>query len=141
MKPLERIFFIACVREQTRVINSGDREFSVRIIGKIFSRLGFSYKQLMRYVQKWKDKGFYDYGAALDLGWFEFEELVGEYKTIYDEIRYSGYDYWRKDEFSQYIVKETNRKTITNFAMRMKYEIGEDDEFYWTYNSDAEMEE
>lgn len=65
----------------------------------------------------------------------EIEKLVGEYKTIYDEIRQSGYDYWREDEFSRYIVKETNRKTITNFAMRMKYDIGEDNEFYWIPNN------
>ena len=39
MKPLERIFFIACVNEQRRVISLDKREFSIRVIGNIFSRL------------------------------------------------------------------------------------------------------
>lgn len=130
MKPLERIFFIACVNEQRRVSDLSQREFSVRIIGNIFSRLGFSYKQLMYYVEKWSNRGFYDYGVTLDLGWFDFEKLNGEYKAIYDKIKQSGFDRWRKDEFSQYIVKQTHLGRITNYAMRNLYDIGEDNKFY-----------
>lgn len=84
MKPLEEIFFRACVNEQKRKLPSSNRELSIRTIGNIFERLGFSYKQLMYYVSKWSDKGFYDYGVTLDLGWFEFDKLTGEYKQIYD---------------------------------------------------------
>lgn len=130
MKPLERIFFMACVNEQRCVSDLSQREFSIRVIGNIFSRLGFSYKQLIYYVEKWAGRGFYNYGVTLDLGWFEFEHLSGEYKEIYEEIKQKPVSHWRDDEFSQYIVKETNRKRITNYAMRAKYGIGEDNEFY-----------
>lgn len=67
MKPLEEIFFRACVNEQKRKLHSSDRELSIRTIWNIFERLGFSYKQLMYYVEKWSDKGFYNYGVSLDL--------------------------------------------------------------------------
>lgn len=60
MKPLEEIFFRACVNEQKRKLPSSNRELSIRTIGNIFERLGFSYKQLMYYVRKWCDKGFYE---------------------------------------------------------------------------------
>ena len=82
MKALEEIFFRACVNEQKRKLPSSNRELSIRTIGNIFERLGFSYKQLMYYVRKWSDRGFYDYGVTLDLGWFEFDKLTGEYKQI-----------------------------------------------------------
>lgn len=86
MKPLEEIFFRACVNEQKRKLRSSDRELSVRTIGNIFERLGFSYKQLMYYVRKWSDRGFYDYGTTLDLGWFEFDKLKTDKNgsVIYD---------------------------------------------------------
>ena len=129
MKPLERIFFMACVNEQKRVLDISKREFSVRNIGNIFERFGFSYKQLMYYVQKWSNNGFYDYGTTLDLGWFDFEKLNGEYLAIYNSM--STCDNWEDGEFAQYIVKETHRhKSITNFAMRHLYGIGVDNEFY-----------
>lgn len=102
MKPLEEIFFRACLNEQIRKFHTKDREFSVRAIGNIFERLGFSYKQLMYYVKKWSDKGFYDYGVSLDLGWFEFNKLTGEYKQIYEEM--PNIDGWKDGEFAKYIV-------------------------------------
>lgn len=89
MKPLEEIFFRACVNEQKRKLHSSNRELSIRTIGNIFERLGFSYKQLMYYVRKWSDRGFYDYGVILDFGWFEFDKLTGEYKRIYDSMKLS----------------------------------------------------
>ena len=105
MKPLEEIFFRACVNEQKRKLKVNDREFSIRVIGNIFERLGFSYKQLMYYVQKWSDKGFYDYGVSLDLGWFEFDKLDGEYQRIYEKI--SSADDWKDEELAIYILKAT----------------------------------
>lgn len=129
MKPLERIFFMACVHEQQRKYLLADREFSVREIAKIFERLGFPYKQLMYYVQKWSDRGFYDYGVALDLGWFYLDKLTGEYLVIYNSMPYS--ENWGDGEFAKYIVQATHKnKSITNFAMRCRYRIGEDDKFY-----------
>lgn len=56
MKPLEEIFFRACVNEQKRKLHLSDRELRIRTIGNIFERLGFSYKQLMYYVRKWCDR-------------------------------------------------------------------------------------
>lgn len=105
MKPLEQIFFRACANEQKRVYDLGQREFSVRDICNIFDRLGFSYKQLMYYVKKWSNKGFYNYGISLDLGWFEFEKLTGEYKQIYNSMFYV--DNWREGELAEYIAKNT----------------------------------
>ena len=120
---------MACVSEQKRVSDISKREFYIRDIGNIFERLGFSYKQLMYYVQKWSNNGFYDYGTILDLGWFDFEKLNGEYLSIY--ISMTTCDSWKDGEFAQYIVKETHRnKSITNFAMRHLYNIGDDNKFY-----------
>lgn len=131
MKPLERIFFIACVNEQRRVISLDKREFSIRTIGNIFSRLGFSYKQLMYYVWKWERRGFYDCGVASDLGWFYFDKFTGEYKEIYDEIKQNGRDSWRDEEFAEYIVKATiGCRRVTNYYMRNILGIGEDGKFY-----------
>lgn len=103
MKPLEQIFFRACVNEQKRKYSLEQRELSIRDIGNIFERLGFSYKQLMYYVKKWSDKGFYNYGVSLDLGWFEFDKLTGEYKQIYNSMFYV--DNWRDGELAEYITK------------------------------------
>lgn len=135
MKPLEEIFFRACVNEQKRKLHSSNRELSIRTIGNIFERLGFSYKQLMYYVRKWCDRGFYDYGVTLDLGWFEFNKLTGEYKQIYEEM--SNVDGWRDGEFAKYIVNETFKNgRITNFALKEKLGIGKNLEFFNPYRSE-----
>ena len=127
MKPLERIFFMACVNEQRRVNELQLREFSVRMIANIFSRLGFSYKQLMYYVQKWSSRGFYDYGVTMDLGWFYFDELKGEYLDIFKSVHTR--DGWRDGELSKMLFKQANRGK-TNYAVRRDYGIGEDKKFY-----------
>ena len=93
MKPLEEIFFRDCVNEQKRTFRLSDRELDIRTIGNIFERLGFSYKQLMYYVEKWSNRGFYDYGVTLDLGLFEFDKLTGEYERIYDSM--TSTDEWK----------------------------------------------
>lgn len=135
MKPLERIFFMACVNEQKRALDISKREFSVRIIGNIFERFGFSYKQLMYYVRKWCDRGFYDYGVTLDLGWFEFGKLTGEYKQIYDSM--TSTDAWKDGELANYIVSNSfNRERITNFALREHLGIGQDKEFFNPYRKE-----
>ena len=78
MKPLERIFFQACVMQRGKM--------SVAKIIYIFCALGFSEKQLLYYVEKWNNCGFYDYGVALALGWFYSDRLTGEYKVMYENI-------------------------------------------------------
>ena len=100
------------------------------MIGNIISRLGFPYKQLMYYVEKWSNRGFYDYGVTLDLGWFYTDKLSGEYKKVYDEMRNRTIDYWGEQEFSKYIFKESNRERVTNYFIRNYYGIGEDEKFF-----------
>ena len=120
MKPLEEIFFRDCVNEQKRKLRSSDRELSIRTIGNIFERLGFSYKQLMYYVRKWCDKGFYDYGVTLDLGWFEFSKLTGEYKQVYDSM--TSTDGWKDGELAKYIVRNSfKRDRITQLDILYMY--------------------
>lgn len=130
MKALERIFFEACLHEQVTSSDLSQREFSVRVIGNIFSRLGFPYKQLMYYVEKWSNRGFYDYGVTLDLRWFYTDKLSGEYKKVYDEMRNRTIDYWGEQEFSKYIFKESSRERVTNYFIRNYYGIGEDEKFF-----------
>ena len=78
MKPLERIFFQACIMK---------RDFmSVREIINIFSDLGFPINQLWYYLSKWGNIGFYDYGVTEDLGWFEPDKFTAEYKVMYEKI-------------------------------------------------------
>ena len=129
MKPLEEIFFRACVNEQKRKLKVNDREFSIRVIRNIFERLGFSYKQLMYYVQKWSDKGFYDYGVSLDLGWFEFDKLDGEYQRIYEKI--SSVDDWKDEELAIYILKATyDSRQTTNYVLKERLGIGQDSDLF-----------
>ena len=91
MKPLEKIFFTACIHN---CICESYNEYmihdSIREIIKIFVDLGFSWKQLEYYLTKWSDSGFYNYGVNLELGWFEFDKLKGEYKTIYTDKKQMG---------------------------------------------------
>ena len=130
MKPLERIFFEACLHEQLIAYDLSQREFSVRVIGNIFSRLGFPYKQLMYYVEKWSFKGFYEYGTTLDLGWFYIDKLFGEYKKIYEEMKERTYEHWNEREFSKYILEKSIKGKVTNYAIWNFYGIGEDEKFF-----------
>lgn len=87
-RPLEIIFFKACVHEQLISSELNNREYSVRKISEIFQRFGFSYKQLYYYLTKWSDRGFYNWGVNIELGWFEFEHLdkYEDYKKLYEEV-------------------------------------------------------
>ena len=108
------------MNEQKRKLRSSDRELSIRTIGNIFERLGFSYKQLMYYVRKWCDKGFYDYVVTLDLGWLEFDKLTGEYKQIYDSM--TSTDGWKDGELANYIVRNSfKRDRITPLDILYMY--------------------
>lgn len=82
MKPLERIFFQACVMQRGKM--------SVREIIAMFCALGFSKKQLLCYVNKWCGLDFYEYGVTLDLGWFYTDKLMGEYKVMYERTIENG---------------------------------------------------
>ena len=78
MKPLERIFFKACLMK-------GDK--SIRDICHVFSDLGFPIKILWRYIEKWNNIGFYDYGVTMDMGWFYIDKLPIEYAKMYEEVQ------------------------------------------------------
>lgn len=81
MKPLERIFFIACINAIT------PPALCMRDIVELFVGFGFPSKQLYYYVEKWTDKGFYDYGVNIGFGWFEIDKLSGEYKVLYEKYK------------------------------------------------------
>ena len=130
MKPLERIFFLACSNEQTCMKSYNGSELSIRAIANIFSRFGFSYKQLCYYLEKWDEKGFYDYGTSLDLGWIEINKLSGEYKKVYEEHIQKPKEKWKQEELAEYILKETYRaRKVTNCYIKDKLNI-KDDGFY-----------
>lgn len=82
MKPLERIFFQACLMKKDRL--------TIRNVVDIFTNFGFSHKQLWYYLEKWSNNYFYDYGVNLDLGWFCTEKFTGEYKVMYEAIKSKG---------------------------------------------------
>lgn len=91
MKPLERIFFKACIHNCLYLSHNGaewnmEPPFAIIDIIRIFVLLGFS-RKLDYYLKKWCGRGFYDYGVNLELGWFEFDKLKGEYEVIYNESK------------------------------------------------------
>lgn len=110
MKPLEEIFFKACIHESKRSgFETSEREFSVRNIVNIFSRLGFPHKQLWYYLEKWSGLGLYDYGVTLDLGWFNPDKLPPQYDVLYQEVCNSqGVTDWEDGEFALYISNESS---------------------------------
>ncbi|MCM1220361.1 MAG: hypothetical protein NC548_38345 [Lachnospiraceae bacterium] len=107
MKPLEEIFFKACVHEVHRVgFKPGESEMSVRNIVNIFSRLGFPHKQLWGYLEKWIGKGFYEYGVTMDLGWFKKDKFIHPYDELYREMtEYKGVTEWKDGEFLEYVTE------------------------------------
>lgn len=105
MKPLEIIFFKSCIHNCLYQSYNGRKEyvkppFTIRDIIKFFVLMGFSYKQLDYYLKKWCDRGFYDYGVNLELGWFEFDKLKGEYEVIYKESKGNAM-YLSKKDFTE----------------------------------------
>lgn len=88
MKPLERIFFVACIN--TLTIRFVPKRIHIKDLVALFVAFGFSEKQLYYYVEKWANKGFYTYGVSIRVGWFEIEKLTGEYKVLYE-----NYKKWR----------------------------------------------
>lgn len=87
MKPLERIFFQACIM---RILLDDKCFVTFRDIVNVFSALGFSYKKLWYYISKWERLGFYGCGVAEDMGWFYPDKFTGEYKVMYDAIVNKG---------------------------------------------------
>lgn len=83
MKDDEKKFFRACyLYGRTDVFQ---KEFILpRTIVNILA--GYIYhKRCWYYLQKWEDLGFYEYGTALDLGWFIPENLPERYLELIKE--------------------------------------------------------
>ena len=98
IKPIERKFFRYLIRQinykeldpKSNIVSLSQ---PVREYANIFAtKYNVPYKQLLYYLEKWSNRGIYDYGVSLDLGWFEnIYELVGictpEYRSDRDRIK------------------------------------------------------
>lgn len=84
IKPIERKFFRYLIRQinykeldpKSNIVSLSQpvREYA----NKFATKYNVPYKQLIYYLEKWSDKGIYNYGVSSDLGWFEnIYELVG----------------------------------------------------------------
>ncbi len=73
MKEHERIFFALCYNLR--------HEFKPRDIIRFLSET-IPHKRCWYYLDKWSEKGFYDWGITLDLGWFYLDKLPQAYKDI-----------------------------------------------------------
>lgn len=86
MKEDERKFFITCLNciniQRTKRVST----FFPRDLIKILSEF-INYQRCWYFLEKWTNKGFYEYGTTMDLGWFEPENFCGEYLEIYNEWR------------------------------------------------------
>lgn len=87
MKTLERQFFRHMIRqidyrESTRFILVTIKPIRF-IMSDFCNKKNCDYKQLLYYLDKWSRYGMYDYGVALDLGWFGD---VNKYPFRYREI-------------------------------------------------------
>lgn len=85
MKDNEKIFFRMCLNAFVLKKQSDYYKLCIRDLINIIQPL-INYKQCWYYLDKWSRKGFYDYGVTLDLGWFEADKFIGEYKSIYEEL-------------------------------------------------------
>lgn len=87
MKEDEKAFFRTCIRYCTiqDVQNHSNRGVTPRTIIKMLSEF-INYKRCWYLLEKWTNKGFYNYGVTMDLGWFEEEYFTGEYQEMYLEI-------------------------------------------------------
>ena len=98
IKPIERKFFRYLIRQinykeldpKSNIVSLSQpvREY----VNKFATKYNVPYKQLLYYLEKWSNRGIYNYGVSLDLGWFEnIYELVGictpEYRSDRDRIK------------------------------------------------------
>jgi hypothetical protein len=86
LKEQEKIFFRMRVRAFILKNNNEFYKMTVHDLIYIIQQL-FCEKQCLYYLNKWYSYGFYDCGVALDLGWFNVDKLLGEYKTIYERMK------------------------------------------------------
>lgn len=74
MKPDEKCFFKICY------VLTMNRQFTIREVIAMFDRV-IPYKRMIYYLHKWCNKGFYEYGVTLDLGWFIPHKIPIRYFT------------------------------------------------------------
>jgi hypothetical protein len=112
MKNREKLFFVLSII------------FKPYIAFDIMEQLGYNTKQLCYYLNKWSDKGFYEYGVSCYSGWIVFSNLTGEYNKIFTTIKYFCYDRpLRNDELDKAVEQiktdiieaEFNNKIVTPF--------------------------
>ena len=86
MKEDEKKFFTSCLhRIAMPEINIQGFKTPRELINDISEFI--NYKRCWYLLEKWTDKGFYEYGTTLDLGWFVPSEFKGEYLEIYNKWR------------------------------------------------------
>ncbi len=88
MKEDEKKFFITCLRRISIYNNLKKIQKQILSPREIINLLDeyINYKRCWYLLEKWARKGFYNYGVALDLGWFEADKMSGEYKEIYNKL-------------------------------------------------------
>lgn len=87
MKDDEKAFFKTCLKfiSIQGVPNHDYKTATPRTIIKTISEF-MNYKRCWYLLEKWGNKGFYNYGVTMDLGWFEAENFTGEYQEMYLEM-------------------------------------------------------
>lgn len=98
MKDKEKILYILAII------------FRPYIAYDIMVSLGYPAEQLLYYMGKWSDKGFYEWGTSVTGGWFIFSKLNGEYKRIFDQIKYNAYDLPKRE----IELKEAKKRILTD---------------------------
>ena len=75
LKPIERKFFRFIIRQldynNINMYNACTIKTMRELCNQFSDKYNVSYKQLMYYLDKWTICGFYNWGVAMDLGWFE----------------------------------------------------------------------
>lgn len=79
MKPDEKLFFTECCK---KISNHGNLLYTGIFPRDISREIGIPHKRAKYLLSKWTDKGWYNYGVSLDLGWITqkgnvlFEERI-----------------------------------------------------------------
>lgn len=119
IKPIERKFFRYLIRQinyeklhpssNMAIVNQDIRYH----VNKFATKYNVPYKQLLYYLEKWSNRGIYNYGVSLDLGWFEnIYELIG---IILDPDNYD----FKQDRFKIYrdmVPQRVRSKVISEYT-------------------------
>ena len=81
MKIDEIIFFIMCY-----VLRNGYGVYIRDVVDYLEDQI--PRKRMWYYLKKWAKLGFYEYGVALDLGWFEYKKMPDRYRSIINRVCY-----------------------------------------------------